>query len=183
MSATNARIIDKAIKDYKLYIYDKTEETLREWCDDLLYSAIKWRLRDPLAHNFTGNLINSIVVGLYRNQTCIYACYAAGKVPKAIRPKMSGPRKRSYVFRPDYEGVNGSKYRPEIPTDKGWGENDAENFLMSYKPQGNNMFDIVVAYPVEYGEWVEMERGTTGILRTYEQAERVCVALFNMKRK
>ena len=93
---------------------------------------------------------------------------------------MSGPRKRSYVFRPDYEGVNGSKYRPEVPTDRGWGADDAEKFLLSYKPQGRNMFDIVIAYPVEYATWVEQNRGTTGILQTYSYADKTGVTFMKL---
>ena len=174
MGGTNGAIINAAVRDYKLYIQDKTEETLIEWCDDLLTTAVRARLKNPEAHNFTGNLLNSIVVGLYRGSTCVYAVYAAGNIPKAIRPKMSGPRKRSYVFRPnDYDGATASRYRPEVPTDKGYGADDAERFLMSYKPKFRCMFEIVVAYTVEYAEWVEQKRSTTGILNTHSNARTV----------
>lgn len=173
MGGTNSSIISSAFKDYKLYVQDKTEDTLREWCDDLLRFALEERLKKPQAHNFTGNLLNSIVIGLYRGGVCVYACYSAGNVPKAIRPKMSGPRKkRRYVFRPtDYEGVKESKYMPEVTTNKGYGADDAENFLMSYKPKYRCLFEIVVAYTVEYAEWVEMKRKTTGIILTNSRAE------------
>jgi len=173
MDGTNSAIINSAVRDYKLYIQDKTEETLREWCDDLVTTAVRERLKEPKAHNFTGNLLNSIVAGLYRGGTCVYAVYAAGNIPMAIRPKMSGPRKRSYVFRPnDYDGAKASKYRPEVPTDKGYGADDAERFLMSYKPKFRCMFEIVVAYTVEYAEWVEQKRSTTGVILTHENALR-----------
>lgn len=170
MAGTNKDILDKAFKDYRLYICDKTEDTLREWCDDLLYNAVKWRKMNPEAHNFTGNLLNSIVVGLYRDGTCVYACYAAGQVPRAIRPKMTA-RRYAYHFRRDYDRVENTKYRAEVETDKGWGADDAERFLMSYKPDGRNLFDIVVAYTVEYADWVNIHRGTTGIMQTWQQAK------------
>ena len=48
---------------------------------------------------------------------------------------------------------------------------------------GKNLFDIVVAYPVEYGNWVEMKRGTTGILRTYAHAEKVGVTYLKLEKK
>ena len=170
MAGTNKDILDQAFKDYELYICDKTEDTLREWCDDLLYNAVKWRVKNPEAHNFTGNLLNSIVVGLYRERACVYACYAAGQVPKAIRPKMTA-RRYAYHFRWDYDKAQNTRYKAEVQTDRGWGEEDAEKFVMSYKPDGHNLFDIVVAYTVEYADWVNMQRGTTGIMQTWQQAK------------
>ena len=124
-----------------------------------------------MGHNFTGNLLNSIVVCLYREKSPTIAYFSSSLVPEAIRPKMSGPRRRAYVFRPDYDGVYGSKYRPEVKTNKGWGRDDAENFFESYIPNGRNLFDIVVAYTVEYADWVNQQRGTTGILETWKEAK------------
>ena len=46
-----------------------------------------------------------------------------------------------------------------------------------------SMLDIVVAYPVEYGEWVEIKRSTTGIMQTYAHAEQVGVTYLKLIRK
>lgn len=168
--AENARILNAAFKRYRLYIYDETENALREWCEDMIYQATKWRIMNPQAHNFTGNLLNSIVVGLYRDRQLTVAYYSSNLVPKAIQPKMNKRARRSYYFKRDYEGVK-SKYLPEVKTNKGWGADDAERFMMRYQPPGGNMFDIVVAYTVEYADWVQQQRGTTGIMQTWQQAK------------
>lgn len=172
MAGTNKHILEQAFKDYRKYILDVTENELRKWCFGMLESAIRFREQNPLAHNFTGNLLNSIVVCLYREKSPVIAYFSSSLVPEAIRPKMSGPRRRAYVFRPDYEGVYGSKYRPEVKTNKGWGRDDAEKFFESYIPNGRNLFDIVVAYTVEYADWVNQQRGTTGILETWKEAKK-----------
>lgn len=166
----NKQVLDAAFKTYKQYIYDASEEVLRDWCEEMLYQAIVWRVKNPEAHNFTGNLLNSIVVGLYRDRQLISAYYSSGLVPKAIHPKMSKRIRRRYFFRRDYEGVS-SAYLPEVKTNKGWGADDAEKFMMRYRPKGRNLFDIVVAYTVEYADWVQQQRGTTGIMQTWQQAK------------
>lgn len=171
MAGTNAAILDKGFKDYYKYICDTTEKELREYCADLLEGAIKWRMVNPEAHNFTGNLLNSIVIGLYREKMPVIAFLSSGKVKAALYPKMSERKKRRYVFRPDYDGASVSKYMPEVKTNKGWGRDDATKFFESYTPGGNNLFDIVVAYTVEYADWVDMQRGTTGIMQTWQQAK------------
>lgn len=173
ISRHNADIIKEGFKNYRKYILDATERELKKYCWGLLNSAITSRERNDRAYNYTGNLLNSIVVCLYRKGQPVIAYFSSSLVPEAIYPKMSGPRKRSYVFRPDYEGVYDSKYRPTVPTNKGWGKDDAERFFEEYTPRGRNMFDIVVAYTVEYAEWVEVQRQTTGIIDTYDDAKRV----------
>ena len=45
-----------------------------------------------------------------------------------------------------------------------------------------DLFDIVVAYPVEYASWVEKQRSTTGILQTYAYAERVGTTFLGLPR-
>ena len=181
MPATNATIIKTALADYKKRIIDTVEIRCRKFCEDLCMTAIRERQNNPEAHNFTGNLINSIVVCLYKDREPINAYYAGQYVPKAIRVKMT-VRKYGYRFNPDYDGAK-SAYMPEIPTDKGWGVNDARRFFQNYTPKGKNLFDIVVAYPVEYGMWVEQNRGTTGILQTYTHAQQVGVTFLKLVQK
>lgn len=182
MSATNATIIRKAFADYHKAIFDEVEIRCRKFCTDLCQEAIKARQEADGAHNFTGNLLNSIVVCLYRNKEPINAYYAAQYVPKAIQVKMRERKRKNYRFNPDYDGDK-SHYLPTVQTNGGWGEDDARKFFQSYTPQGKNLFDIVVAYPVEYGNWVEMKRGTTGILRTYAHAEKVGVTYLKLEKK
>lgn len=165
MAGTNEQIINQALKDYEKYILDTTERELRSWCWYLLDQAIRWRQCNPDKHNFTGNLLNSIVVCLYREKKPVIAYFAYSLVPEAIHPKMSVRKRRAYHFDPDYEGVE-SEYRPSVKTNKGWGRDDAREFFWRYVPDGKNLFDIVVAYPVEYANFIEMVNHTTGILQT-----------------
>lgn len=182
MSATNASIIRKAFAGYRNEIFDEVESRCRKFCTDLCQEAIRARQEADGAHNFTGNLISSIVVCLYKNREPINAYYAAQYVPKAIQVKMRQRKRRSYRFNPDYDGEK-SHYLPTVQTNGGWGEDDARDFFQQYSPSGKNLFDIVVAYPVEYGKWVETKRGTTGIMRTYEHAGRVGITYLKLVRK
>ena len=182
MPVTNATIIHNAIAKYKADIFDEVEKRCRKFCTDLCQEAIKARQNNEAAHNYTGNLINSIVVCLYRDKEPINAYYAAQYVPKAIQVKMRLRKRKHYRFNPDYDGDK-SQYLPEVQTNGGWGEDDARNFFQNYVPQGKNLFDIVVAYPVEYGKWVEAKRASTCILQAYSHAEAVGVTYLKLIRK
>lgn len=182
MSATNAQIIRNGLAKYKEQIFDDVENRCRKFCSDLCQEAIHARQTAEGAHNFTGNLLNSIVVCLYRDREPINAYYAAQYVPKAIQVKMRARKRKNYRFNPDYDGDN-SNYLPTVQTDGGWGEDDARRFFQNYIPQGKNLFDIVVAYPVEYANWIEMQRGTTGILQSYQYASQVGTTYLKLPRK
>lgn len=180
MSATKT-IVHNALMDYRKRIFDTVENRCRKFCTELCAEAIRARLTAPGAHNFTGNLLNSIVVCLYREKQPVSACYAAKFVPEAIQVKMTR-RRRSYTFKSDYDGAK-SRYLPTVQTNGGWGVDDARNFFQNYIPGGNNLFDIVVAYPVEYANWIEMKRATTGILQAYAKAEQVGIMYLKLPRK
>lgn len=182
MSATNKAVIHKAFADYRKQILDEVEIRCRKFCTDLCQEAINARQNTEGAHNFTGNLLNSIVVCLYREREPINAYYAAQYVPKAIQVKMRERKRKSYRFNPDYDG-NKSHYLPTVQTNGGWGEDDARNFFQNYTPKGKNLFDIVIAYPVEYANWIEIKRGTTGIMRAYSWSEQVSVQYLKLVRK
>ena len=182
MSGTNAQIVREAIADYRNKIFDEVENRCRKFCSNLCQEAIKARKSAPGAHNFTGNLINSIVVCLYRNREPIDAYYAAQYVPKAIQVKMRFRKRKSYRFNPDYDGEK-SHYPTPVQANGGWGVDDARHFFQEYTPKGKNLFDIVVAYPVEYGKWVEAKRASTGILQAYSHAEAVGVTYLKLIRK
>lgn len=146
-------------------------------------AAVSMRLNDFRAHNFTGNLLNSIVVCLYEQGQPIEAFYAAddGRVRSAIMPKMTA-RQRPYSFYKtgDYEG-NRSVYKAEVSTDGGWGINDAKEFFASFRPEGDNLFDVVVAYTTEYSTWVQAKRNSTGYLETLGYAKRTAVSFLEIK--
>lgn len=151
-----------------------------KYCAELVNSAIRERYLAKGSHNFTGNLLNSIVVGLYRYGKPYVAFYAASNLKRgAIARKMTFRKRRAYKFNPDYDNVK-SSYLPKVKTDKGWGEEDARNFFYSYKANQSNMYEVVVAYPVEYASWIELQRKTTGILGTYESAKTLKVTCFKV---
>lgn len=178
MAGTNAAAI-RYIDEYKKKFVKELEENCRVFCNALCMAAINFRESSPGKHDFTGNLLNSIVTCLYKDGSPIYACYAAERVPKAIQVKMTAGYR--YTFGKDYEQSR-SFYNPEVDTNEGWGEDDAKNFFNSYRPAGHNMFDIVVAYPTEYAGWVELRRGTTGIVGTYDTAARLGVDYLKLPR-
>lgn len=187
MTGTNTAIIDKMVRDYTKYVYDVTEKELKEWCYQLMTAAYKFRLGNPRSHEFTGNLINSIMVGLYRERRPIYACIVGdrGVVKAPIMGKMRVRRStlgygaKMYRFKQDWMGTK-SAYVPEVQTDGGSGINDARRFFRSYTPDGDNMFDLVVAYPVEYASWIEQQRQSTGILQTYSDAKATGMKLLQV---
>jgi hypothetical protein len=179
---SNQTVIDNAFKDFEKNILDTTEQELKRYCWQILDAAIKAREHFPGAHDFTGNLLNSIVVCLYKRRNPVIAYFSSSLVPEAIRPKMRILRssEKRYGFNPDYSG-DYSIYKPTVPTNGGWGRDDAENFFETFVPDGNNLFDIVVAYTVEYADWVNQQRGTTGILETEKYARRAGMKLLQLK--
>ena len=188
MPVTNRQIVHQAIAGYKKQILEEIKNRCIRFCEHLCQEAIRQRAINKRAHDFTGNLINSIVVCLYEKGKPEYAAYAAKYATEAIqvkmrlRPSKSGIGYKSYRFKHDYEGKS-SAYLPRVDTNGGWGVDDARDFFWSYSPKGGNLFDIVVAYPVEYAEWIEKERATTGILQTYAHAEAVGVTYLKLVRK
>ena len=161
----NRTVLNRAFNDFEKQIREKVRARLLEWCAELVKKAVDFRLGDYTAHNFTGNLLNSIVVVLYENRKPVQAFYSSedGRVKSAIMRKMTA-RKKPYVFSQlDYEG-RPSTYTAFIPTNKGFGVNDARNFFNEFRPTGHNSFDVVVAYTVEYADFVETQRGTAGFL-------------------
>lgn len=179
--ARNKATIQKAVENYKNQVIIPTMEAeLKKWCSHILDAAIMARQRNPKAHNFTGNLLNSIVVCLYKNRQPVMAWYAHDRVPEAIMPKMRKRLRKRIFFKRDYDGEE-SAYLPTVETNGGWGYEDAQEFFETYTPKGNYLFDIVVAYPVEYANWVQMQRATTGILNVWSFAERTGRTFMRLK--
>lgn len=179
----NRAVIDKAFKGFEKQILSQTEERLKSWCYDLMVLAYKNRLSNPRAHDFTGNLINSIMVGLYRKGNPTYVCIVGdrGVVKAPITGKMSiRSNGRPQNFKEDWSGDK-SSYSPTVSTNRGNGVRDASEFFRSYRPSGRNAFDVVVAYPVEYASWVEQERQTTGYLQTLADAKATGITFMELK--
>lgn len=184
MADNNIKIVNKAFKGYAEHIDKVTYNALDKWCVDILRNACRFRMNQVGGHNFTGNLINSICVLLYRKSkgtvTSYFAYDKAGlKLP--IRRELSGlnsrgkQRKNRIFFRPgsrfgDRDWMDQwSSLKPDtlIGTDESWGQNDAQRFAASWVPSTPDCdFVICVAYTSEYASFVEHERHTTGILET-----------------
>ena len=114
----------------------------------------------------------------------------------AIRRELSSvtykKRSRSYNvhFRPgskfgdvDWEGTYSTiKASSLIPTDESYGRSDAIQFASKWVPATNSDFVICIAYASEYANFVEMQRGTTGILEAKAYANRVATEFLELKR-
>ena len=170
-------IIKSAFSEFKSDIENSIEQNCKTFCRDLLKEAIKNRETAPRKHDFTGNLLNSIVVCLYKRGNPVACYYASNETNSATVVKMTFPKK--YRFKKDYEGKE-SHYSPKIKADEGLGAYDAKMFFSSYRPDGNNMFDIVVAYPVEYAEFIEMKRSTAGFMMTLQYADRTGITFLQV---
>lgn len=161
--------IQKAFDDFrKNEVNLEMSKQLSVCCQNILVKAIQYRLNlsHTLGHDYTGNLINSIVVILYDDGeiSSVYAAGREGQIRKPICRKMSA-RKKAYYYNNDWSGSK-SSYRAEIPTNRGVADEDIAAFINSNTPAVSKGFCITVAYTVEYASWVELERGTTGYLNT-----------------
>ena len=170
-------MVHSAISDFKKEIEDTVERNCKTFCRHLLQESIRGRESAPNKHDFTGNFLNSIVVCLYKKGVPVVAYYASNEVKSATIMKMTFPKK--YSFKKDYEGVE-SHYAPKVKTDEGFGVDDAKMFFASYKPDGNNMFDVLVTYPVEYAAFIELKRGTSGFMQTLHYADRVGITFLQI---
>lgn len=161
MANDNGEILRVSIEKQLEKVYDRKEKELKKYCDVLCERAIDFRLAEPEAHDFTGNLLNSIAVVLYRRGKLVQATLSSSMVPGEIARKMTAGK--FYHFKPDYSGVERT-YQPEVKTDEGYGKYDAQSFVLYYEANPNAIFEIVCAYTVEYAKFVEMQRHTTGYL-------------------
>ena len=160
---------------------DTVYDTLDHICQNLLLDAvIQNRLRNPESHQYTGNLINSIVVILYEKSEGVQSSYFAyDRLREPIRKEMTAlttrgtKRKNAIHFRPDWQNTPHSMYTPEVATDESFGPSDARSFASSWKPSTKSAFEICVAYTSEYAEWVETQRQTTGLLNSMKYTNQV----------
>lgn len=185
MSANNEAILRQGLLEFRKQQYDLLEKKLVKYCGRLLNEAIDARLEASYAgkgHNFTGNLINSIVVGLFREGNLVmFVLPDATEVGRPIMKKMSYPFK--YYFSEVHKKSRGGRrslgldwdqthpssfYSPELKTNLLYGNTDAKLFIRGYQADKNAVFQIVVGYTTEYASFVETKRGTTGYLKMVE---------------
>ena len=170
MSGISVQQAIAKVDAYREAIIKETRRRCVIFIDNLLEAAIEYRLQQ--GHNFTGNLINSIAVGLYQERKLTEIRYASDELKSAIQVKMTYPKR--YAFTRDWDG-DASHYIPAIATNEGWGKDDARTFISGYRPGGKNLFDIVVAYTTEYASFVEKQRSSTGILSLYAEAPSIAM--------
>lgn len=152
--------VNALFADVKKQIEESVQKKCEELTKRLCLTGLHYREHNERAHNFTGNLINSIVAVLYKDGVEKYAEYASKTVGKpAIRVKMTKPKR--YHFKRDWEGEE-SHYEPSVQTNQGWGIEDADRFVKQYRPKGKGWV-ITLAYPVEYAAFAEKQHQSTGM--------------------
>ena len=186
MAGTNNRqVIEDAFKQFSQQIDEEVFNMLDDACRNLLLDAVIRNrmigdMKKSTPHQFTGNLINSIVVILFRKSTgevCKY--FASDQLKAPIQREMSRlnargkERKYHYHFRPDWQNTPESEYMPEVATDRSTGPQDARSFAAEWGPSLNTAFEICVAYTSEYAEWVHTQRKTVGILNSMHYTSKM----------
>lgn len=167
---------DKYLKEYyKEVIIPRVEKKIAYTAQKLVEKAFKYREEAPEKHDFTGNLLNSIVVCTYKKDSPVAVYYVADQAPKATRVKMT-KRDKPYHFDSDYSKTE-STYIADIETNKGLGIDDAKEFFATFNPNTHAEYAIVVAYPTEYADFVERFRRTTGFAWEYTYAKRFAAHL------
>lgn len=175
----NRKLINDAFKEFKKEIDHEVERELELFAQNLMIKAIEFREKNPMKHDFTGNLLNSIVTAVYKDRNFKKAFFSGEtgiRTPRYYEMTASHGR---YHFKVDYEGKS-SNYMPTIETLRRKGLDDAYEFISTYTPDING-YVIVVAYTTDYAEWVENQRATTGFLSTLKYAEKVATRMFTLK--
>lgn len=155
----------------------------------VLQRALYYReqlVANDIGHNYTGNFINSIVCGVWKNGANISMLLGSkivGKPP--IMGKMTIKKDgsaRRYVFGEKFrdkmnttdgypKGVNGpdwddasSTFLTSVRTNTSkQGMQDAMDFISNFKPHIRKGYVIALGYPVEYAEEMEKYRASTGL--------------------
>lgn len=167
---------------------------MKEKCSTLalqiLRRALYYRERlvaNDIGHNYTGNLVNSIVCGVWEDgafQTAYFGSKFVGREPimqkmtnrkngeartyiytKALADSLKKKNKDAYYVHegPDFSDAF-SKYYAEVRTNPSIkGEANALEFIRSFHPRVRNGYVIALGYPVEYAEFVEKLRASTGL--------------------
>lgn len=170
---SNLKVIKSAMNSFRNQIDAEVTKRLNLLCRNILTGAIRARLSQQRGHDYTGNLLNSIVVVLY-DEGAISTVLTSGK-DGMIRQPISGKmyaRKKPFYFPKDYSGRSQSHYIADVTTNRGYADEDIERFLAENNPSFTNGYCITVAYTVEYADWIESQRQTTGYLESQKYAGR-----------
>lgn len=166
-----------ALERYKqTEMHEIVKNELDIFCARMLLDAvIRNREGNPKAHQYTGNLINSIVVILFDKLDGVQTNYfASDRLQAPIRKEMTAKtyrgtqRQRRIHFRPDWQGRPESSYLPTVVTDESLGPNDARAFAAAWTPTTKKDFEICVAYTSEYASWVEDHRKSIGYVNSIQ---------------
>lgn len=152
------------------------------FAQNIIYKAIEYRRKNPAKHDYTGNLLNSIVAAVYQNKELKKAIFSGEtgiRQPRYYEMTASHNGNGHYHFEVDYEGKR-SNYSATIETLRRKGMDDAYEFISTYTPNING-FVVVVAYTTDYADFVEMQRGTTGYLSTFKYAKKVATQMFQLR--
>lgn len=136
--------------------------------------AIEYRLKlsqEHLGFNFTGNLINSIFVGVYYGMQWQPSCsYYAMDIlnygptrGKMTAEKDGSPRGYKFDMFQAWDAREAAYEATKKTDEKAVTKASIEQFARAYKPKTTDGYTIVLAYPVEYSRWVEKARQSTGM--------------------
>lgn len=178
------RAIKKAFAEFEKEISSSALMWVCEYARSIVYKAIEYRLSDNAAHNFTGNLLNSIVAAVYYDKEFKDAFFSGEtgiRQPRYYEMTASHNGNGHYHFKIDYSGKE-SNYTADIETLRRKGIDDAYEFVSTYQPNINGYL-VVVAYTTEYASFVEMVRHTTGYMRTFEYAKKLGMNYFQLPNK
>jgi len=185
---SNKKVIRDFFKNFERQVVDeKFGKTvgdvvlgeLQTFAQDLVYRAIQEREKNPQKHDFTGNLLNSIVSAVYKDKELKKAYFSGESGLKSPRYYEMTASHGRYHFKIDYEGKT-SNYTPDVETLRRKGLDDAYEFVSTYTPDISG-YVIVVAYTTEYADWVENQRATTGFLATKRYAEKCAMRMFPLR--
>lgn len=164
--------VNKFIQQIKDIVTECTEKEMDKFCLYLLQQAILGR-KTGGGHNVTGNLINSLVVLLYKKGRFVSGYFAHEDLKKPpLRVKMTAGKK--YYIKPTWDGGSFAG-KVGVDTNEGWGMDDAIDFASSYKSNPSNLFEVVVACPVEYAGFIAHD---TGLIRADWAAKIVIMSYF-----
>jgi len=177
MAGANVKEVKRAFKEFEAEMVEKSLKWVESYAQGIIYKAIEFRKNQPGAHDYTGNLLNSIVAAVYYNKELKRAFFSGESGIRQPRYyEMTASRGKPYFFKVDYEGKR-SYFDPEIETLRRKGIDDAYEFVSTYQPNMNG-FVVVVAYTTEYAEFVELQRATTGYLNTFNYAKKLGMNFF-----
>ena len=185
MADSNKVIVNRAFKAFGKIMDEKSLKWVENYAQSILYKAIDFRRNSPIGHDYTGNLLNSIVCAVYLDKKFKRAFFSGEsgiRQPRYYEMTASHNGNGRYFFEIDYSGKR-SWYKAEVETLRRKGLDDAYEFLSTYNPDKDG-FLVVLAYTTEYANFIEQIRPTTtGYLNTRKYAEKLGMVYFQLPTK